>query len=223
MCDVYPLRVSFQFLSPEDLELDHAFDKRGKEKKYKCPHCPRKFSYSAHLTSHLPSHANERPHQCPHCTKQFVMQHHLHSHITHSHIRKEERSLLGESLHTCWCPECGKGFLQKNHLANHMHKHKGKVNSLLPGGKESVVDGIPSPGLQNPRDLVGFLASVFSKGHLQGLAAKKPPSTEPTATPVCLSSTQGECALSHQVCQKHSTVLALKLHRWKEFFWFVGH
>ena len=58
-------------------------DGGAKEKSIKCPHCPRTFSYSGHLSSHLVSHSSDRPFSCDHCSKSFAQKHHLKSHITH--------------------------------------------------------------------------------------------------------------------------------------------
>ena len=52
-----------------------------------------------------------------------------------------------------------------------MHKHSNKTSSTLPvaEGESGGVRGVPSPGLHSPRELVGFLEAVTSKGRLTGL------------------------------------------------------
>uniref|UniRef100_K7F327 Zinc finger protein 777 n=1 Tax=Pelodiscus sinensis TaxID=13735 RepID=K7F327_PELSI len=86
----------------------------GRERRYKCPECPKRFLQKRHLVAHARLHTGERPFQCPACAKTFSEK---------SNLNKHYRIHTGERPYHC--AQCGKRFIQKPHLQKHQRVHGG--------------------------------------------------------------------------------------------------
>ncbi|XP_064540526.1 zinc finger protein 665-like [Drosophila montana] len=87
----------------------------AKEKKFKCPQCPKAYKCKSYLDVHFRKHTGEVPkYQCPHCPKALSSYPSLRSHITtHS----------GKTAYKC--PYCRKYFLEKAKYDEHRRTHVG--------------------------------------------------------------------------------------------------
>ncbi|CAG2059243.1 unnamed protein product [Timema podura] len=70
-------------------------------KPFECPECPRAFSSTAALQTHVQSHGADRPYSCTECPKAFTQL---------SALQVHRRTHSGEKPYSC--SQCGKRFTQ---------------------------------------------------------------------------------------------------------------
>ncbi|XP_058823404.1 zinc finger protein ZFP2-like [Topomyia yanbarensis] len=118
----------------------HNHMKRHSEKRFECPHCPRKYSEKFVLKNHMLRHTGEKMHACDKCDARFYQKNMLNVHKRrHSNERRyncdscekrfKSKSLLnthnkihlGEKSHVCQV--CGKGFTLSWQLKAHTRIH----------------------------------------------------------------------------------------------------
>jgi KRAB domain-containing zinc finger protein len=110
---------------------------------FKCPKCPRSFSYELNLINHLRFHDSEKNLCCDKCGRKFVLERGLAGHkcmglgrkpfkcdqcdaayTRKSHLQRHELTHSRERPYQC--KECKKTFSKKSHLFRHKFTHSGK-------------------------------------------------------------------------------------------------
>ncbi len=79
------------------------------KKPFSCTYCEAKFSQSAHLKRHLPTHTCEKPFSCTYCKAKFSRSSNLKTHL---------RTHTGEKPFFCTC--CEAKFSRSAHLKRHL-------------------------------------------------------------------------------------------------------
>ncbi|CAH1990891.1 unnamed protein product [Acanthoscelides obtectus] len=109
-------------------------------KRYKCSHCPKKFSKIDNLHVHQQIHSGSRPFSCHICSKNFIKKRELDRHIaTHSGAKpfkcprcnksfgRKDKMLRHARIHdvnkSFNCKECGSTFYRRDSLHQHMKTH----------------------------------------------------------------------------------------------------
>lgn len=91
---------------------NHIRTVHGRERKFHCTLCDRRFSHSHHLKTHMNRHDNIRPFQCDQCVKAFFDKTTLREHIKSVHL----------NLKAYACKICSRTFNRSGNMRAHMLK-----------------------------------------------------------------------------------------------------
>lgn len=92
---------------------------------FQCTLCPKRFTRSFNLRSHLRTHTDERPFVCYVCDMAFTRLHDLKTHIvTHT---GEKKYVCGGLLNDGRSWGCGRRFARASNLARHFRSEAGKI------------------------------------------------------------------------------------------------
>ncbi|KAM9719857.1 uncharacterized protein ACNS7B_020513 [Menidia menidia] len=87
-------------------------DSLGRQRRFACGFCGKRFASSRGLETHVRVHTGERPFGCAQCGRRFTQAGHL---KTHRSVHTGERPFA--------CQRCGKRFAGKQNLRIHQHRH----------------------------------------------------------------------------------------------------
>lgn len=91
---------------------NHIRTVHGRERKFHCQLCDRRFSHSHHLKTHMNRHDNIRPFQCEQCVKSFFDKTTLREHVKSVHL----------NLKAYACKICSRTFNRSGNMRAHMLK-----------------------------------------------------------------------------------------------------
>lgn len=91
---------------------NHIRTVHGRERKFHCTLCDRRFSHSHHLKTHMNRHTGVRPFQCEQCVKSFFDKTTLREHIKSVHL----------NLKAYACKICSRTFNRSGNMRAHMLK-----------------------------------------------------------------------------------------------------
>lgn len=134
---------------------NHVRTVHGRERKFHCTICNRRFSHSHHLKTHMNRHDGIRPFACQLCVKSFFDKTTLREHIKSVHL----------NLKAYACRICLRTFNRSGNMRAHMLKthHLGGLTSVTTNGTNNI-----QAGVQNE----DFLPPIYPN-HLEPLCSLK--------------------------------------------------